>query len=46
MKAIQKKDAKAAQSAMADHMADCECHVIEMEAVVANRFLKRDTAPR
>ena len=46
LEAIRKKDPEGARLAMTKHMADCECHVIEMEAVVANRFLKRETLRR
>ena len=46
LKAVRNKDSEAIRHAMAEHMASCECHVIEMEAVVANRFLKRETLLR
>jgi GntR family transcriptional regulator, transcriptional repressor for pyruvate dehydrogenase complex len=41
MAAIRKKNAEAVRQTMKDHMFDCECHVVELEAVVTNKFLTR-----
>jgi GntR family transcriptional regulator, transcriptional repressor for pyruvate dehydrogenase complex len=38
---IVKRDEKKVEEEMRRHMIDCECHVVEMDAVVTSRFLKR-----
>jgi GntR family transcriptional regulator, transcriptional repressor for pyruvate dehydrogenase complex len=46
MAAIGEKDAEGLRQAMKEHMFDCECHVVELEAVVTSKFLNREALAR
>jgi DNA-binding FadR family transcriptional regulator len=46
MAAIRNNDAVGLRHAMKQHMMDCECHVVELEGVVTNKFLRRNALVR
>ncbi len=46
MTAIRRKDADGLRHAMKEHMTDCACHVVELEAVVTSKFLRREALVR
>ncbi len=46
MTAIRGKDAEGLRQAMKEHMTDCACHVVELEAVVTSKFLSKEALVR